>query len=119
MKNPTTEHDEQVALMEWAELNKARLPDLEWLYAIPNGGWRHKVTGARMKREGVKPGVPDLCLCAARHGWHGLYIEMKVGYNKPTDAQAKWLRGLELQGYMTEVCYSWQSAANIIEAYLE
>ena len=119
LKHPRKEHDEECALFEWARMNEGFYPELRLLHAIPNGGWRHKATAARLKREGVKPGVPDVCLPVARHGWHGLYIEMKVGYNKPTDNQEQWLRDLELQGYMTEVCYDWQNAANIIEAYLE
>jgi hypothetical protein len=31
----------------------------------------------KLKAEGVRAGVADLCLPAARRGYHGLYIEMK------------------------------------------
>ena len=53
---------EQVALFGWAEYNEAYYPELRLLYAIPNGGHRHKAMSAELKAEGVKPGVPNLCL---------------------------------------------------------
>lgn len=31
-----SEHDEQKYLFEWAELS--RLPQLRWMFAVPNGG---------------------------------------------------------------------------------
>ena len=43
-----------------------------------------------MKRQGVKAGVPDICLPVARNGYHGLYIELKAGKNKATKNQEKW-----------------------------
>lgn len=56
-----------------------------------------------MRSEGLKSGVPDLCLPVARSGYHGLYIELKAGKNKPTDNQLAWLEVLEAQGYKTAV----------------
>ena len=37
---------EQRTLMKWVQLREATLPELELLYAIPNGGARNVVTGA-------------------------------------------------------------------------
>ena len=62
-----TEHAEQVALIQWWEIKK--LPPI---FAIPNGGHRHKATAIKLKLEGVRPGVPDLYCPALR-----LWIEMK------------------------------------------
>lgn len=42
------------------------------IFAIPNGEARSKATGARLKLEGVLPGVPDLFVPE----W-GLWVEMK------------------------------------------
>src|SRR5699024_6741469 len=36
-----TEHDEQVALIRWAELARGKYPALRWLHAVPNGGARN------------------------------------------------------------------------------
>ncbi len=71
MKSTTeipTEHVEQVSLMRWAALTKRRRPELALLYAIPNGGDRHKAVAAKLSAEGVKSGVPDLCLPVPRLG---------------------------------------------------
>ena len=88
------------------------------MYHVPNEGKRSKSAGARMKQEGLKPGVPDVCLPVAHGGFHGLYIEMKVGKNKPTDNQKEWLAGLKKQGYSTAVCYGWEAASKEILKYL-
>ena len=88
------------------------------MYHVPNEGKRSKSAGARMKQEGLKPGVPDVCLPVPRGGFHGLYVEMKVGKNKPTDNQREWLAGLKEQGYATAVCYGWEAASKVILKYL-
>ena len=72
-----TESAEQQALFMWAALQSAAYPELTLLYHIPNGGSRHKAEAGRLKAEGVKAGVPDLCLPVARGGFHGLYVELK------------------------------------------
>lgn len=113
-----SEHAEQAALFRWAEFARARLPELALLYAVPNGGHRHKATAARLKAEGVKRGVPDVCLPVARDGAHGLYIEIKTERGKPTSEQLGWIRALRRQGYAAEVCHGWESARSMIEHYL-
>lgn len=112
------EHAEQAALFRWAEFARARLPELALLHAIPNGGYRNKATAARLKAEGVKRGVPDLCLPVARSGAHGLYIELKTVRGKTTPEQLGWIRALRRQGYVAEVCHGWESARSMIEHYL-
>ena len=93
-------------------------PELEWLHAIPNGGKRDKIEAAHLKAQGVKSGVPDLSLPVPKGDYHGLYIEMKVNKNKPTDNQIKWLSALSSFGYATSVCYSAKEARDKIEKYI-
>nr|DAZ76371.1 MAG TPA: Nuclease [Caudoviricetes sp.] len=109
----------QETLFQWAEYQASKYPELKLLYHIPNGGKRDKVTAINLKRQGVKAGVPDICLPVARGGYFGLYIELKVGSNKPTKLQNEWLCNLNKQGYLATVCYGWQQAAEILVAYLE
>jgi hypothetical protein len=99
-RRPTcdSEHAEQAALFRWAEFARSRLPELALLHAIPNGGHRHKATAARLKAEGVKRGVPDVCLPVPRGGAHGLYIELKTERGKPTPEQLGWIRALRGRG---------------------
>jgi hypothetical protein len=126
------EHTEQTNLFKWADLAKNARPELEMLFAIPNGGARptkevmtkygvrrFSSVAKRLKDEGVKAGVPDVMLAVARRGFHGLFIEMKVGKNKPTDEQKKWHRKLLNQGYWVETRYSWTEAVDTICWYLD
>ena len=113
------EGNEQEALFNWAALARCRFPELDLLYHIPNGGSRNRLEAAKLRRQGVKSGVPDLCLPVARGGYHGLYIEMKYGKNKTSENQNKWLADLRAQDYAAAVCYGWQDAQQVITNYLE
>lgn len=113
-----SEHSDQCALLEWATRAQGQWPELALLFHIPNGGARDRVTGAQLKAAGVKAGVPDLFLPVARHGWHGLFIELKVNGNQPTDKQAAWLDALTAQGYLAVACWGWDDARTTLEAYL-
>lgn len=114
-----SEAQEQAALFQWAMLARQKYPQLELLYHIPNGGRRDKKEAAALKRQGVKAGVPDICLPVAIGEYHGLYIELKVGKNKTSKAQNEWIDRLREQGYCVEVCYGWNNARKVIEDYFK
>lgn len=115
-----TESQEQQLLFEWAALSAGRWPELALMYHIPNGGSRSKSEAGRFRAEGVKAGVPDICLPVARGGYHGLYIELKrVKGGRVSPAQQGWIAALRDQGYCACVCKGWDDAAHIIKAYLE
>jgi hypothetical protein len=113
-----SESTEQQALFQWAAYNEAKYPELKLLFHIPNGGKRYKATAIRLKKEGVKAGVPDVFLPVARGGFHGLYVEMKAKKGKLSDNQLFWIFDLSRQGYKTEVCFGWEQAKEKIEGYL-
>lgn len=113
------ESHEQITLMQWAELQTFMYPELRLLHHIPNGGKRNMATAARLKREGVKAGVPDLCLPVPKGKWHGLYIEMKAAKGKTSPMQDWWIRQLRKQGYCVVVCYGWEAAKDTIMSYLQ
>jgi hypothetical protein len=120
-----SEHLEQCTVIEWARLNEERYPALKLLFAVPNGGQRHKAVAVKLKNEGVKSGVPDLILPVHHESgfiwdeYHGLAIEMKDGKNKPTENQQWWLNELSRQGWYTMVCKSADEAIMLLERYLE
>jgi hypothetical protein len=116
MKN--LESIEQQALIKWAELQSVHYPQLKLLYHIPNGGKRNITTATRLKREGVKSGVPDLCLPVARFNYNGMYIEMKAKKGKTTENQDLWIEALRNQGYYVVIAYGWEEAKNEILKYL-
>lgn len=113
-----SEHHEQAALFEIAQLHQSQYPDLELLFAIPNGGHRHPAVASKMKREGVKRGVLDICLPVPRGGYHGFWGEMKVGRNKPTIEQQWWIKQLSALGYRVEVAYGAEAMFDAIVEYL-
>ena len=115
-----SEHNEQAALMQWWQLASLRFGIPEpLLFAIPNGGLRNRITGAKMKAEGVRAGVPDLFLAVASMGYNGLFIELKQEHaGRTSSAQDAMLSLLEAQGYRTAVCHGWHNAAFTIKAYL-
>lgn len=118
-KATATEHQEQAALFERVELEGRKYPELELLFAIPNGGLRDKRVAAKLKAEGVKPGVPDLCLPVARGRYHGLFIEMKAKGGTVTPEQVQWTSKLTLQGYFAMICVGQDDAWSVLTSYLE
>ncbi len=89
-----------------------------WFHC-PNGGTRNKKEAANLKRQGVKSGVPDVCILEPNHRFNGLFIELKVGSNKPSDNQNKWLIQLRAKGYLAAVCYSFDECKDVINEYLK
>ena len=114
----TREHQEQAALIEWRDWMTPRYPALQWLFAIPNGGKRDKITAARLKAEGVQPGVPDLFLpVVGRTGGAGLWIEMKTNTGRLSLDQQRWRDHL-VDHYDYALCRNWIDAARVICTYL-
>lgn len=71
-----------------------------------------------MNGEGVLKGIPDLFLATARGEWHGLYIEIKVLPNQPTDEQMDMMRKLIRQGYACLICYTLEQFMQTVNDYL-
>jgi len=118
-QNPL-ESEEQAALFEWAALSEKRMPELRMMYHIPNGGLRNKVVAVRLTAQGVRRGVPDICLPVARGEMHGLYIELKRRKSGRTTAeQDDWIELLQAQGYAAIVCRGCNEAIAAIERYMQ
>jgi len=116
--NPKTEAQHQMNVIRWSEVVRDVYPELALLHHIPNGGARDPVEAKHLKEQGLKAGVPDLCLPVARGQYHGLYIEMKTEVGKTSPEQDWWIEQLTRQHYFVEVCHGWQSAIRTIEWYL-
>ena len=118
--NIPTEAQEQTALFQWAAYMKNYYPELELMHHVANGGSRNIVEAHNLRLQGVKPGIPDICLPCARKGRHGLYIELKRQKNgRVSIEQKKMLVTLREQGYEAVVCYGWEDAKKVILEYLE
>lgn len=114
-----SEYAEQVAVIDWARANTKTCHALEYLFHIPNGGHRSKVSAARLKRAGVKKGIPDLMLPFPAKGYHGLFIEMKkMSGGKISDDQRSCHSFLGDSGYVVYICFNAKQAIKTICDYL-
>lgn len=113
------EDAEQLALMTWAKSHVGGIRVADYLIHIPNGGKRNVIEAARLKRMGVKAGVSDLFLPVPRGAAHGLWVEMKAGKGRVSEAQQEWLNKMAQHGYATAICYGHEAAKRAITAYLE
>lgn len=113
-----SEHANQTALFAWSALAAKDYPPLRWLFAIPNAN------SHRMVSEGVRGGVPDICLPHPWDHFAGLYIEMKIEKRRSeknggcSEDQLKWIDYLQSAGYKVHVCYGWEEARARILEYL-
>lgn len=92
------EDDLQAAVMQWL----AHIPGC-WAWHCPNGGRRNIREAARLKKQGVVAGCPDVCIA---HNGKLRCIELKCGKNKLTQAQEDFIDHLDACGIETKVCYS-------------
>lgn len=119
-----TEDNIQAAFFAWADRAKGQTPDLELLFAIPNGGHRHKLTAYKLKLTGTKAGVWDVFFPVSRYSktdkemYPGLWIEFKSPSGKLTDNQKRWGELMRAQGHKTAVCFDWEDAKKIVLEYL-
>ena len=119
MQPVAKEAQEQTMLFEWARLSITKYPELELLFAIPNGGSRNLIEAAHLKAQGVKPGVPDICLPVPSVRYTALYIELKRRKGGVvSDAQRGWIAALNRVGCRAVVCHGWDEAREEIERYL-
>ena len=120
------EHNIQVACVRWFNLQYPQYRGL--LFAVPNGGARNLVTAAKLKAEGVTPGVADLLLLVPQ--WYttwrgyegclyaGLCIEMKTPKGRQSPEQKVWQYNVEGVGYKYSVCHSIEEFVDTINNYL-
>ena len=123
------EHNLQVACVRWFNLQYPQYRGL--LFAVPNGSYRNLVTAAKLKAEGVTPGVADLLLLVPGFGiselkdgylakeCHALCIEMKTKRGYQSQAQKEWQKKVEEYGYKYAVCRSVEEFIKEINYYLD
>lgn len=107
MPKPTipTEDDEQAALADYLDAR-----GLLWCH-VPNevkllGGAanRHSVL-RKMRRLGVKTGVPDVLIFESTPTRHGTAIELKrIKSGRTSEAQKQWLRDFDRRNWHAFIC---------------
>jgi hypothetical protein len=106
-----SEHIEQVQTVAWLRKNYPNY----WIFAIPNGGHRNKIAAAKLKAEGVLPGVPDLFVPDLN-----LWIEMKRQKGgRLSDDQKSMRTYLMSCGHDFIVCHGFEDAKRQISDFLQ
>lgn len=144
-----TEFGEQGALFCWANTKPIREAFPHFFNAetrrckmyATNQNFMDAVKGARAKQIGIQSGVTDVFIPLARHGMHGLYVELKIdpahpinngtlpdpkrpGKTRPkkkgttSDDQDSFGRQVRADGFGWCVAHGWRAAAAIITRYL-
>ena len=121
-----SEDAHQISLFMWAASPEiqAAYPELKYMHAIPNGGFRKGMEAARLKAMGVKRGVSDIFLPVKRGEFSGLYIELKrppsagKREGKATNEQTDFMAFVKSQGFGAIKCIGWESARDTIIAYM-
>jgi hypothetical protein len=87
-----------------------------WLYThFPAGELRSKLTAARLKRMGTKPGWPDFLLVDSTGTFHCL--ELKRGNSPLSDAQLRFRDEMFQRDVPYEVARSFQEAIDILRLW--
>jgi hypothetical protein len=93
-------------------------PELQLMFAIPNGGTRNIREAVKLKRTGVRRGVPDIFLAVPKGKFHGLWIETKSDKGEQTIAQIEFMAQLKNQNYYCVVCRNPVEMIEITKKYL-
>lgn len=112
MSRRYAEDDLQMQVAQYCDLKR-----LLWAHPA-NERKTSPQAGARLKRKGVKSGVPDVMIYTPNQVFNGLAIELKIGRNKVTANQRQWLDDLGLCNWQTAMCYSFDDAKAVIDRYM-
>lgn len=104
--------------MRCVRLHEPRYPHLQWLFAIPNGGWRKKAVAQKLKAEGVRRGVLDYGWPYRTADYPGLFIELKTMTNgRPSKEQRAFAAFAEANGYKVVFARGWEEAWRAVCEY--
>ena len=112
------EDDIQSAFFDWVRLAQHKFPDLALMFHPANGGQRNIREAARLKKQGVISGVPDVMFPRSNSIFHGLAIEFKSKTGKLSKNQAEYIDMLILNNWSVHVCHDARAAVEIVKKYI-
>lgn len=102
------EHNIQVAIVQYLRLRGFEV------FAIPNGGRRDAVTGAKLKAEGVTAGVADMIILLPIG--NVLFVEVKTAKGRQSPAQKAFQERVESLGFNYVIWRSIDDAEKFINS---
>lgn len=110
----TTEREIQVSIFDWASW---ALRGKCFVFHIPNGGARHPAVARKLKAEGVKAGVADICVVLP--GGRVLWVEVKRPKGRQNTAQKEFQNACEKLGHEYHIVYSMHDFIDLVSGYLK
>ena len=119
-RNAAPEHAMQVEYFAWLDGGCDGLhPDIALdVHAIPNGVRTGIRQAAKLKREGLRAGVLDICIDVACGGFHGMRLELKTATGTVSQAQKARIKRLCERGYYAVVARSLEQSQELTLNYL-
>lgn len=84
-------------------------------FHCPNGEARSKVTGARLKGLGVRPGVADFCFVLP--GGRAAFLELKTPTGRPSSEQRVFRADVEGAGAMYAIARTPEQVQEVLGAW--
>lgn len=114
-----SEHDIQSTFFQL--VSRKAVSDRRWnnIFAIPNGARMSMSQANKMKREGLKRGVPDVFVAYPSKLAHGLFLEFKSKGRYPEKEQREWMARLKSAGFDCAIVRDPIEAAEIVSKHLE
>jgi hypothetical protein len=116
-RKPKSEQEStlQTQTAQWLSM---QYPPEKYLYFHPpNGGKRDAITGAILKRQGVRRGVSDWIFLEPRNGASGLIVELKTETGSMTAEQKEFLKMALQRGYVYAICRTLDNFIEIVNLY--
>lgn len=105
-----TEHAEQCAVASWLRAQGV------WFFAVPNGAKMGPAEAAKMKREGLRPGIPDL-LIVDKGKRIALEMKRREG-GRVSPEQASAMAHLGGEGWMCIIAHGAEDAIGVLKEIL-
>jgi hypothetical protein len=116
MDKKMTEQKLHNAVIEYLDLQYPQT-----LYTSTMGGLYLGKGNFRQKniiKKHYRKGVPDILIFETRNKFHGLMLELKTLKGRPSKEQLQWRNDLNERNYISEICYGFEDAKEIIDRYL-
>jgi len=111
-----TEQSEHINIVTWFHLQFPELADD--FHHFANERKCSIAHGHLLKKMGVKRGVSDFFVGIPSGGYHGLWIELKVGKGKLSPEQIAFINRKNERGYLAIAVWGFDAAIEIIKTYL-
>lgn len=119
----------QIAYVEWLDIQANLHPEknLQFGFHCPNGEKRHIATARKLKRMGVRRGVPDIMFLSQgsyyieniKYVFKGLVIEFKSPKGKLSADQKLWLDFLKNSDFLTFTTSNLDHAMTLTSKYFK